>query len=155
MPPAPSVPNAVRKSRRSADSVPKDKPVRAKRSQSPRVEAIKQPGEPAGPGIQRLASLAELPVRGRITHRGYVESITILPPAQAPAFTVTVVDHPAPPGGRRSAVPHLRLVFVGQRRVPGLMAGSRISYQGMVAPLDSVPTVFNPRYEILPERAVR
>ncbi|MFL4472664.1 hypothetical protein ACIPVK_01550 [Paeniglutamicibacter sp. MACA_103] len=129
--------------------------MKTKRSQSSRVEAIKQPGEPAGAGIQRLASLAELPARGRISHRGYVESMTILPRAQAPSFTVTVVDHPAPPGGRRSAVPHLRLVFVGQRRVPGLVAGSRISYEGMVAPLDSVPTVFNPRYEILPERTAR
>ncbi|WP_336245130.1 hypothetical protein [Paeniglutamicibacter quisquiliarum] len=129
--------------------------MKAKRPQAPRDEAAKQPGEPAGEGIQPLASLAELPVRGRISHRGYVESMTILPPAQAPAFTVTVVDHPAPPGGRRNAVPHLRLVFVGQRRVPGLVAGSRISYQGMVAPIDLVPTVFNPRYEILPERTAR
>ncbi|WP_411734348.1 hypothetical protein [Paeniglutamicibacter sp.] len=135
--------------------MPKDKPVKAKRSQAPENDASRPTGEPGRAGIQRLASLAELPVRGRIAHRGYVESMTILPPAQAPAFTVTVVDRPAPPGGRRSAVPHLRLVFVGQRRVPGLVAGSRISYEGMVAPLDSVPTVFNPRYEILPERTVR
>jgi hypothetical protein len=135
--------------------LPKDKPVKAKRTNAPDGEAAPPSGAQGPSGVQRLASLAELPVRGRIAHRGYVESMTILPPAQAPAFTVTVVDHPAPPGGRRSAVPHLRLVFVGQRRVPGLVAGSRISYEGMVAPLDSVPTVFNPRYEILPERTAR
>jgi hypothetical protein len=135
--------------------LPKDKPVKAKRTNAPDGEATPRSGDPGPSGVQRLASLAELPVRGRIAHRGYVESMTILPPAQAPAFTVTVVDHPAPPGGRRSAVPHLRLVFVGQRRVPGLVAGSRISYEGMVAPVDSVPTVFNPRYEILPERTAR
>ena len=139
--------------------MPKDKPVKAKRSQAPPEapgeQPGEQPGEPGGAGLQRLTSLAQLPVRGRIAHRGYVESMTILPPAQAPAFAVTVVDHPAPPGGRRSAVPHLRLVFVGQRRVTGLVAGSRISYEGMVAPIDQVPTVFNPRYEILPERTAR
>lgn len=129
--------------------------MKSSRSQRPEVAAFREPGRQGPTDVQPLASLAELPVRGRIAHRGYVESITILPRAQAPAFSVTVVDHPAPPGGRRSAVPHLRLVFVGQRRVPGLVAGSRISYEGMVAPLDSVPTVFNPRYEILPERTSR
>lgn len=101
---------------------------------------------------QRLQTLAELPQRGRISHRGYVESITILPAEQAPMFAVLVVDHPAPPGGRRSAVPHLRLVFVGQRRVPGIWAGTRLRYEGMVAPIDGVSTIFNPRYEILPDR---
>ncbi len=132
--------------------MPKDKAPEAKRDHG----APAVPGVAAGvapqTGFQRLSSLAELPVRGRIAHRGYVESITILPPQQAPAFSVTIVDHPAPPGGRRNAVPHLRLVFVGQRRVPGLLAGSRIRYEGMVAPVDLVPTIFNPRYEILPER---
>ncbi|MCV9995361.1 hypothetical protein OIU93_13800 [Paeniglutamicibacter sp. ZC-3] len=135
--------------------MPKDKAVKATWSQRPEVADVREPGEQGPTGVQPLASLAELPVRGRIAHRGYVESITILPLAQAPAFSATVVDHPAPPGGRRSAVPHLRLVFLGQRRVPGLVAGSRIKYEGMVAPLDSVPTVFNPRYEILPERSSR
>ncbi|WP_258142348.1 hypothetical protein [Arthrobacter sp. MYb227] len=100
-----------------------------------------------------LNSLAELPERGRIIHRGYVESITILPAEQAPAFTVSVVDHPAPPGGRRVAVPHLHLIFVGQRRVPGILAGTRLNYEGMVAPIDGVATIYNPRYEILPERS--
>lgn len=134
----------------------KDKPEKARKPQQPPADAAPEAGgSGGGAGIARLKSLAQLPVRGRIAHRGYVESMTILPTAQAPAFTVTVVDHPAPPGGRRSAVPHLRLVFVGQRRVPGLVAGSRISYEGMVAPMDLVPTVFNPRYEILPERTAR
>ncbi|MGB9032915.1 MAG: hypothetical protein WCC45_00140 [Paeniglutamicibacter sp.] len=132
--------------------MPKDKAPKAKPGQPAPAASAAAAGVMPQTGFQRLASLAELPVRGRIAHRGYVESITILPPQQAPAFTVTIVDHPAPPGGRRNAVPHLRLVFVGQRRVPGLLAGSRIRYEGMVAPIDLVPTIFNPRYEILPER---
>nr|WP_245356731.1 hypothetical protein [Paeniglutamicibacter kerguelensis] len=96
--------------------------------------------------------MAQLPQRGHISHRGFVESITILPAQQAPMFAVSVVDRPAPPGGRRAAVPHLRLIFVGQRRVPGIWAGTRLRYEGMVAPIDGVPTIYNPRYEILPGR---
>lgn len=131
--------------------VPKDKTPKAKRGTKEAAAATSLAQGPQ-PGTQLLTSLSELPQRGRIDHHGYVESMTILPPQQAPAFSVTVVDHPAPPGGRRSAVPHLRLIFVGQRRVPGLVAGARLHYVGMVAPIDSVPTIFNPRYEILPAK---
>lgn len=135
--------------------MPKDKPLKTKRDQQEQrpVVAPQDVPESSDPGgLLQISSLAELPVRGRIVHRGYVESMTILPPQQAPAFIVTIVDRPAPPGGRRSTVPHLHLVFVGQRRVPGVLAGSRLHYEGMVATIDSVPTIFNPRYEILPER---
>ncbi|GAA5227458.1 hypothetical protein [Paeniglutamicibacter antarcticus] len=136
--------------------MPKDKPLKTKRGQQQQqpvwaLQGVPETSDPSG--LLRISSLAELPVRGRIAHRGYVESMTILPPQQAPAFIVTIVDRPAPPGGRRSAVPHLHLIFVGQRRVPGVVAGSRLHYEGMVATIDSVPTIFNPRYEILPERA--
>lgn len=132
--------------------MPRERGAKLRKNEvSPAAEA---PGEPGGPlaRTQRLETLAGLPQRGRIKHRGYVESITILPAQQAPTFAVSVVDHPAPPGGRRSAVPHLRLIFVGQRRVPGIWAGTRLSYEGMVAPIDGVATIFNPRYEILPDR---
>jgi hypothetical protein len=128
--------------------VPKDKVAKAKTLKTkPPAPAVVTATPTA---MTRIDTLAELPVRGRVIHSGYVESITIQPQQQAPSFSVTIVDRPAPPGGRRSAVVHLRLIFVGQRRVPGLVAGSRLSYEGMVAPLDSVPTIFNPRYEILP-----
>lgn len=132
--------------------MPKERGARLRKAGAPpAVEAAgEQPG--AAARTQQIATLAGLPERGRISHRGYVESITILPAQQAPTFTVSVVDHPAPPGGRRTAVPHLRLVFVGQRRVPGIWAGTRLRYEGMVAPIDGVATIFNPRYEILPDR---
>lgn len=118
----------------------------------PLPDAGARGSEALAPTASQLNSLVDLPERGRIVHRGYVESITILPAEQAPSFTVSVVDHPAPPGGRRVAVPHLHLIFMGQRRVPGILAGTRLNYEGMVAPVDGVATIFNPRYEILPER---
>lgn len=132
--------------------MPKERAARLRKNEaSPVVETAGEPGGPLA-RTQQLETLAGLPQRGRINHRGYVESITILPAQQAPTFAVSVVDHPAPPGGRRSAVPHLRLIFVGQRRVPGIWAGTRLRYEGMVAQIDGVATIFNPRYEILPDR---
>jgi hypothetical protein len=94
--------------------------------------------------------LAQLPLRGRVRATGFVENVRILPAAQAPVFVASVVDEPAPPGGRRAPVPHVSLVWTGQRRVPGITAGTRLHFGGMLAQVDGVPTIHNPRYEILP-----
>ncbi|MGP9616060.1 hypothetical protein ACT3S2_03410 [Arthrobacter sp. AOP36-A1-22] len=100
---------------------------------------------------ERCSALARLPERGRVLARGFVENIRILPSAQAPVFTAGIVDAPAPPGGRRSQVARIVLVWNGQRRVPGIEAGTRLLFEGMIARVDGVPTIYNPRYEILPE----
>jgi hypothetical protein len=105
---------------------------------------------PEGPPID-CPSLDVMPPRGRIRAAGYVENIRILPASEAPAYAASVVDAPAPPGGRRRPVPRVRLVWIGQRRVPGVFAGTRLRFAGTVARVDGVPTIFNPRYEILPE----
>lgn len=100
---------------------------------------------------ERCYTLDQLPERGRVLARGFVENIRILPSAQAPVFTAGIVDAPAPPGGRRSPVARIVLVWNGQRRVPGIEAGTRLLFEGMIARVDGVPTIYNPRYEILPE----
>lgn len=98
-----------------------------------------------------LGALAELPERGRVVLSGYVDAITIQPGTSAPAFTAIVSDRPAPPGGRRSPAVQVRLIWLGQRRVPGIFAGSRLRCEGMVAQVDGIATIHNPRYEILPD----
>ncbi|MGJ9402400.1 hypothetical protein [Arthrobacter sp. KK5.5] len=98
----------------------------------------------------RCPKLAQLPERGRVVSSGFVEHIRIMPADQAPVFSASVVDAPAPPGGRRKPAPRVRLVWNGQRRVPGVDAGTRLRFEGMIAAVDGIPTIFNPRYEILP-----
>ncbi|HXD28146.1 MAG TPA: hypothetical protein VN621_05250 [Arthrobacter sp.] len=100
---------------------------------------------------ERCSVLGQLPERGRVLARGYVENIRILPATQAPLFSAGVVDAPAPPGGRRSPAARIRLVWNGQRRVPGIEAGTRLRFEGMIARVDGIPTIYNPRYEILPD----
>lgn len=100
---------------------------------------------------EQCSALSQLPPRGRVQARGFVEHIRILPGVQAPVFTAGVVDAPAPPGGRRAPASRIRLVWTGQRRVPGIEAGTRLRFEGMLAQVDGVPTIYNPRYEILPE----
>ncbi|KQN86451.1 hypothetical protein [Arthrobacter sp. Leaf69] len=145
-------------------------------------------------------SVRELPDRGRVVCRGFIESVTYAPASQVAAFTAVVVDHDAPgnePQGARTrgagavAVPsgsaagrpatvqtaggaqngavqpgaaqpagsrrqrpsgpkdRLRVVWLGRRRIPGVDAGTELRLQGMVTVRDGLPTMFNPRYEIL------
>jgi hypothetical protein len=43
----------------------------------------------------------------------------------------------------------LRVVWLGRRRIPGVDAGTELRLEGMVTVREGLPTMFNPRYEIL------
>jgi hypothetical protein len=45
----------------------------------------------------------------------------------------------------------VRLIFMGQKSVPGIKPGVKVEYSGMVALVEQIPTIFNPRYVIVPE----
>ncbi len=124
-------------------------------------------------------SVRGLPDRGRVLCHGFIESVTYAPASQVAHFVAIVVDHDAPPprsrgtasqagsGGTPACVPdcrvqsgvqrqratgpkdRLRVVWLGRRRIPGIDAGTELRLQGMVTIRDGLPTMFNPRYEIL------
>ncbi|ABY24129.1 conserved hypothetical protein [Renibacterium salmoninarum ATCC 33209] len=104
-----------------------------------------------------LTAISQLPERGRALCRGYIESITIQPGSMSPQFTavVTDVDKYAPQLSRDRAVEaprgshRVRLIWLGRRNVPGIEAGTELRFEGMVARHEGLPTVFNPRYEII------
>lgn len=147
--------------------------------------------EPATPSTVR-----ELPDRGRVICRGFIESVTYVPAVRVAAFTAILVDHDAGAGrktssttaarsalaartgpvaqvnaaqtnaGPMTAVPankgragvrggkprpkdRLRVIWLGRRRVLGVDAGTELLLEGMVTMRDGLPTMFNPRYEIL------
>ena len=117
-----------------------------------------------GGGLQRdpaVLSLDELPDKGRVVCQGRIESVTYLPADQAPAFSAIVSDAepdrslsgPAGQGrslsGEARAHGRLRVVWLGRRRVPGIEAGAELRLEGMLSRSQGLPTMFNPRYEIL------
>ena len=72
----------------------------------------------------------------------------------AAAQTGAVQPGAAQPAGARRQRPsgpkdRLRVVWLGRRRIPGVDAGTELRLQGMVTVRDGLPTMFNPRYEIL------
>ena len=103
---------------------------------------------------------------------GFIESVTFVPASDVASFTAVVRDrHTVPksaglfntfkksvdPSGAESKVKgaasappaRLRVTWLGRRRVPGIAAGVELQLQGMLTLRDGLPTMFNPRYEIL------
>ncbi|MFF1254320.1 hypothetical protein ACFVYC_17735 [Pseudarthrobacter sp. NPDC058329] len=99
--------------------------------------------------------LSRLPVKGRVVCRGRVESVTYVPAEQTAAFSAMVSDaDPRESGAGTTAGPRgrLRVVWLGRRRVSGVEAGTEVRLKGMLSRVDGLPTMFNPRYEILPRQ---
>ncbi|AUZ87051.1 hypothetical protein CVO76_04940 [Arthrobacter agilis] len=98
---------------------------------------------PAGGPAGTSGVPAALPERGRIKARGVIDRITIAPVTASPSFTVLArIDW----NGAREDV---RIVWMGQRRIPGMEAGVALRFEGMLSRVDGLPTVYNPRYEII------
>lgn len=81
-----------------------------------------------GQGGKGAGTANSLPANGVATHK-------VSPSAQR--------QRPAGPKER------LRVVWLGRRRIPGVDAGTELRLEGMVTMRDGLPTIFNPRYEIL------
>ncbi|GAC1452393.1 MAG: hypothetical protein PVSMB10_09080 [Pseudarthrobacter sp.] len=96
--------------------------------------------------------VSQLPAKGRVLCHGFIESVTFLPTDQSPAFTAMVID-PEGQGAGRGVGPgiekRLRVVWLGRRRVPGIEAGTEVRVEGMLTQSHGLPTIFNPRYEII------
>lgn len=93
-----------------------------------------------------------LPNRGRFAGSGFVERVTILPRRAAPQFSAMVALHPSRPAvGAHTARPDSRilLIWTGQRRIPGIDPGINLAFEGMMSVVDGIPTIHNPRYEIV------
>lgn len=98
-----------------------------------------------------------LPLRGRVQGRGFIDRITIVPRAAPPQFSAVVSDagHAQAPlretGGDATRYPgrRIRLIWTGQRIVAGIEAGTEVAFEGMISHVDGIPTIHNPRYEII------
>ncbi|TLM86662.1 hypothetical protein FDW83_02715 [Pseudarthrobacter sp. NamE2] len=107
------------------------------------------PGEAARRG-PRPTPFNELPAKGRVFCQGRIESITYVPADRSAAFSAIVSDSdPARRGSGTSTRTRIRVVWLGRRRVPGIEAGTELRLEGMLSRSAGMPTMFNPRYEIL------
>lgn len=113
--------------------------------------SAESPQDGATQSTRGVTPLGQLPDRGRVTCQGHIDSVTFVPADRTAEFSAIVSEddaaRPAAPGQGRP--PRLRVVWLGRRRVPGIEAGAEIRVEGMLARGKDMPTIFNPRYEIL------
>ncbi|WP_328699934.1 hypothetical protein [Arthrobacter sp. 9AX] len=79
--------------------------------------------------------------------------MTYVPAGQTAEFSAIVSDvdarHRADGALAVGRPARLRVVWLGRRRVPGIDAGTEVRLEGMVNTVQGLPTMYNPRYEIL------
>ena len=86
--------------------------------------------------------IAELADRSDAVVCGSVRSVTLRPRVNVPALVVELYD------GSKT----LNLVWLGRRRIGGIVPGTYLTAHGRVTFKHGVPTIFNPAYEIKPVR---
>jgi hypothetical protein len=90
-------------------------------------------------GATRIIDLVD---RSEATVCGAVRSVTLRPRVNVPALVVEIYD------GSKT----LNLIWLGRRRIRGVVPGTFLSVRGRVTFQHGIPTIFNPAYEIRPDR---
>lgn len=95
--------------------------------------------------------------RRRVMASGLVVEVTLPPVTGTQNFTALLApDGSREPGAEGPGTTRpLRLVWQGQRSVPGVTAGTRLRCVGVVSFRDGRPTMHNPRYEIIAKQVSR
>jgi hypothetical protein len=90
-------------------------------------------------GATRIVDLVD---RSEASVCGAVRSVTLRPRVNVPALVAEIYD------GSRT----LNLIWLGRRRIGGIMPGTYLTVHGRVTYRHGIPTIFNPAYEIRPGR---
>jgi RecG-like helicase len=93
-------------------------------------------------GRQGATPIAELADRVDATVCGSVRSVTLRPRVNVPALVVELYD------GSKT----LNLIWLGRRRIGGIVPGTYLTARGRVTFKHGIATMFNPAYEIKPTR---
>jgi len=76
----------------------------------------------------------------QVTISGTITKLGIRPEGSAPALEVELRDETG----------HVFVVWLGRRRIPGLHEGRNVVVHGRLNCVTDHPTIYNPRYELLP-----
>ena len=93
-------------------------------------------------GRQGATPIAELADRADAIVCGSVRSVTLRPRVNVPALVVELYD------GSKT----LNLIWLGRRRIGGIVPGTYLTARGRVTFKHGIATMFNPAYEIKPAR---
>ena len=86
--------------------------------------------------------IVDLVDRSQVNVCGAVRSVNLRPRANLLALVVEIYD------GTKT----VNLIWLGRRRIGGIVPGTYLSAHGRVTYRHGIPTIFNPAYEIRPDR---
>jgi len=89
-----------------------------------------------------VTPIVDLEDRAEASVCGAVHSVTLRPRVNVPALVVEIYD------GSKT----LNLIWLGRRRIAGIVPGTYLTAHGRVTYQHGIPTIFNPAYEIRPDR---
>lgn len=89
--------------------------------------------------LDGVVHISDARLRSRVTVCGEVRSVTLRPREETPALDVELWD------GTES----LHLIWLGRRRIAGIVPGIKIQATGRITARRKVLTMFNPAYEII------
>jgi RecG-like helicase len=90
---------------------------------------------------ERVQHIENCDPGGEVTVAGEVANLTVRPEGSAPALEVELQD----------ATGRVFVVWLGRRRIPGIYIGRHIVIHGRLNCVMEHPTIYNPRYELLPD----
>jgi DNA/RNA endonuclease YhcR with UshA esterase domain len=85
-------------------------------------------------------SVDQLDDRKRATVNGVLRSVTLRPRQGVAALEAELYD----------GTGTVDLVWLGRREISGIEPGRRGAFEGLVCAIEGRPTIYNPRYELLP-----
>lgn len=89
---------------------------------------------------ERVTPIASCTPGEQVTVSGSIARIDVRPEGSAPALEVELKDGSG----------HVYLVWLGRRGIPGLHEGRNVVVHGRLNCVSEHPTIYNPRYELLP-----
>lgn len=102
-----------------------------------RVDAAELQGAASDSGAGKISDCAcGVP----ITVVGRLRAVTVRPDQAVSAVEAQLYD----------GTGEITVVFLGRRRLPGITAGRSLAVHGRPVVRDGVPSMINPRYELLP-----
>lgn len=119
----------------------------------PRIPALSAPTASLAEARRLGSRTTDGGTRHRVQVRGRVVELLVPAMSQSPSCEALLLvqdpEHPeAPPAS-------LRLVWQGQRTVPGVGAGTELLCSGLLCDARERPTIHNPRFEIVSRRGQR
>ncbi|WP_300680482.1 OB-fold nucleic acid binding domain-containing protein [Nocardioides sp.] len=89
---------------------------------------------------QDVYAIAEAPDREKVRLRGILKTVTLRPRGGVPALEAELFD----------GTGVVTVVWLGRRRIAGIVPGRSIQVAGRIGAYDGARVLYNPRYELIP-----